>query len=111
MYDSWLEHVTVYGERNTSLDRIDVDKPYTPENCRWVCLNEQHGNTQKTNYFTVEDVTTKEITYCKNGLQYTRDHPEIPDGYIYDLLKYNRTYKNKKFTRITKQQFEEHESQ
>ena len=63
---------------------------------------------QKTNYFTVENIETGEIEYCKNALQYTYDHPEIPHKYIYDLLKYNRTYKGKKFTKITKQDFEEY---
>ena len=86
----------------------DVDKPYTPENCCWICLDEQRGNLQKTNYFTVENIETGEIEYCKNALQYTYDHPEIPHKYIYDLLKYNRTYKGKKFTKITKQDFEEY---
>ena len=31
-----------------------------------------------------------------------------PPKYIYDLLKYNRTYKGKKFTKITKQNFEKY---
>lgn len=106
MYKSWQEHVKIYGEHNTSLERIDVDKSYTPENCCWICLNEQQGNCQKTNYFTVENLETGEIEYCKNAALYSRQHPKLPDKYIYDLLKYNRTYQNKKFTKITKQEYE-----
>lgn len=108
MYDSWKAHVAIYGEHNTSLERIDVDKSYSPENCCWICLDEQKGNLQKTNYFTVQDLETGEIEYCKNALQYTYNHPEIPQKYIYDLLKYNRIYKGKKFTKITKQDFEDY---
>jgi hypothetical protein len=108
MYKSWKEHVTIYGVHDTSLERINVDKPYSQENCCWICLDEQKGNMQKTDYFIVENVLTGEKTYCKNALQYTYGHPEIPHKYIYDLLKYNRIYKNKKFTKITKQEFEEY---
>lgn len=108
MYDSWKEYTAVYGEDNTSLERVDVNKSYTPDNCCWICLDEQKGNMQKTNYFTVEDISTKEIEYCKNALHYAKTHSDIPDKYIYDLIKYNRTYKNKKFTRITKEEYENH---
>lgn len=106
MYDSWQAHVKIYGAADTSLDRIDVDKPYTPKNCRWICLDEQKGNMQKTIYFSVQDIRTNKIEYYKNAQAYAEAHPEIPKKYIYDLLKYNRTYKHKKFTRITKEEFE-----
>lgn len=108
MYNSWKKHVAIYGVHDTSLEQIDVDKSYTPENCCWICLDEQKGNLQKTNYFIVQDVKTGEKVYCKNALQYTYDNPEIPHKYIYDLLKYNRTYKGKKFIKITKQEFEDY---
>lgn len=108
MYESWKEHVNIYGENNTSLERIDVNKSYTPDNCCWICFDEQKGNKQDTNYFTVENIDTKEIEYCKNARRYTTIHPEIPEKYIYDLLKYNRIYKGKKFTRITKEDYDSH---
>lgn len=47
MYDSYLEHVMVYGENNTSLDRINGYKGYCPYNCRWVTLKEQFSHQQR----------------------------------------------------------------
>ena len=70
LYPSWQEHVKRFGVHDTSLDRIDVDKSYTPENCRWVCLDEQKGNMQKTIYFTTEDLDTHNIEYHKNARRY-----------------------------------------
>ena len=39
------------GNRNTiTLDRIDVDKDYSPDNCRWVSMYEQNINKRNTLY-------------------------------------------------------------
>lgn len=107
MYPSWKEHVAKFGVHDTSLDRIDVDKSYTPENCQWVCLDEQKGNMQKTIYFTVENLDTHQIEYCKNANKYAfLNH--LPEKYISEVINKNRVYKNKKYTRITKDEYAEY---
>lgn len=103
MYPSWQEHVSRFGVHDTSLERIDVDKPYSPENCTWVCLDEQKGNVQKTLYFTVEDLDTKEIQYCKNAHKYSLEN-HLP-YYIQEVINKNGIYRNKKYTRITKEEY------
>jgi hypothetical protein len=47
MHDSYLVHVKEYGARNTSLDRIDNDKGYSKENCRWATRLIQNNNKRK----------------------------------------------------------------
>lgn len=50
MYDSYLIHVVEHGEKNTTIDRIDVNKNYCKENCRWTTLIQQANNKRNTIY-------------------------------------------------------------
>jgi hypothetical protein len=45
-YKNYCEHVSLNGEKNTSLDRINPFKGYEPENCKWATRKEQAHNTR-----------------------------------------------------------------
>lgn len=59
MYKSYIEHCKEYWEKDTTIDRIDVNWNYCKENCRWATNIEQCNN--KTN--------TKNISY--KWIEYT----------------------------------------
>lgn len=40
-----------------SIDRIDNNKGYSPENCRWVTVKEQNNNTRSNRMITFEGKT------------------------------------------------------
>lgn len=49
MYKSYLHHVQNYGEKETSIDRINNDGNYTVNNTRWVTNIEQNMNKSINN--------------------------------------------------------------
>lgn len=45
MWASYIEHVKEYWEKQTTIERINVDWNYCKENCRWATWKEQYQNT------------------------------------------------------------------
>ena len=48
MYDTYIKACKKYGEENVTLDRIDPNKDYSPENCRWTTWTYQHSNVKRS---------------------------------------------------------------
>lgn len=62
MYNKYLEHAKEFGEKNTTIDRIDNNKGYLPGNCRWATWKLQKENS---NQFRLRDKTGKYKSFIK----------------------------------------------
>lgn len=56
-YEHFLADMGTRPSRAYSLDRIDNNKGYSPENCRWATHSEQQRNKTKTRYYTNGEFT------------------------------------------------------
>ena len=77
MFESYKTHIDIYGEYNTTLDRIDNSKGYNLANCRWATRLEQAGNKTNANICLItknnnSKVYTNLKEYCTlNNIPYT----------------------------------------
>lgn len=64
MYSSYLEHIDKFGEKETTLDRIDNNKEYSKNNCKWSTNKEQSLNRRSNKKYMIngELLTAFEIS-------------------------------------------------
>lgn len=69
-------------DESLSIDRIDNDKGYSPDNCRWVDSKIQ-GNNRRTNHCVTIDGITKTIMQWSEiyGIKYDTINRRIRDGW------------------------------
>ena len=74
MYESYCKHVEEYGEKDTTIERIDPNGNYCKENCRWATVMEQEQNKRNTHkIIDVEGELLSISGYCrKYNLPYTK---------------------------------------
>ena len=61
MYESYIEHCNKYGEKDTTLDRIDYNGNYELDNVRWATYEEQ-ANNKRNNFIVVDNLTVSQFS-------------------------------------------------
>lgn len=71
MGESYQNHVKIFGERDTTIDRINSNGNYCKENCRWATLREQAGNTSQARFITYNEQTKNVSEWSRvTGINY-----------------------------------------
>jgi len=58
------EHIKLHGQYNTSIDRINNNGDYCPENCKWSTRKEQSNNMRRNRYVTINNQTKTVSEWC-----------------------------------------------
>ena len=65
-------------QKDLTIDRIDSNGNYCPENCRWSNRQEQSNNTRRNKYITYQGCTQSLADWCRQlGCDYSRTKARI----------------------------------
>ncbi len=101
MYESYLKHSEIHGKANTTLERIDNNKGYSKENCRWATFNEQSKNKRTSRYITYKGKTmivadwARELGVSRQALRY-----RLEQGWDVNLMMTTPFLHSNKYDRI-----------
>lgn len=72
-------------EKGLELDRIDVDKGYSPDNCRWVTFLVQSNNKRTTRFITYNGETKSLADWCRYySMPYDAVHQRLSNKWTFE---------------------------
>src|SRR5579864_8302767 len=94
MYESYLSHIKEFGENNTSIDRIDVDGNYEPNNCKWSTNREQQRNKRDSaktfNYDLHLKNKNKLASFLTLCVRRIRNYPSFEIKFAIDVIGFRK---------------------
>lgn len=85
MYESYLKHCNDFGEKETTIDRINNDLNYTKNNCKWSNKLEQENNKSTSRYVEYNDNIYTLSNLCrKYNVPYKLIHKRLTLGWTID---------------------------
>jgi hypothetical protein len=64
-FDAFYEDMINGYSLGLEIDRINNDKGYSLDNCRWATAKEQANNRRTNTFFTIDDVTKTLAQWCE----------------------------------------------
>lgn len=81
--ESYDKHVERYGEKNTTIDRIDPKKDYSLDNCRWATMQKQCCNRKTTQALDRKKIGFNQYQYLSTQ---TAQYPFAGENPYYVVL-------------------------